>query len=213
VQRPQLADTAEAPPGGQGWLCKIKLDGYRILAIKDQDRVRLLTRKGHDWADRLPALARAVATLADQTAMLDGELVALRADGLSSFPDLQASLSTGQDSRLHYFAFDLLHLNGWDLRPCRLADRKRVLSGLGTVSGHAALQRPHRRRAAENARASLRDGGGGHPVQARRRAVSRRTQPILVEGEVPGPRGFRRHWLDPAGRQPGRHRRPAAGVL
>jgi bifunctional non-homologous end joining protein LigD len=61
----------------------------------------LLTRNGLDWADRLPALARAIATLPAQTALLDGELVALRADGLSSFRDPQAALSAGQDSRLH----------------------------------------------------------------------------------------------------------------
>jgi bifunctional non-homologous end joining protein LigD len=91
VQKPQLANTADAPPAGPGWLCEIKLDGYRILAVKDQKRSRLLTRNGHDWADRLPAVARAIATLSAQTVLLDGELVALRADGLSSFPDLQAA--------------------------------------------------------------------------------------------------------------------------
>jgi hypothetical protein len=50
-------------------------------------------------------------------------------------PDLQAALSAGLDGRLHYFAFDLVHLNGWDLRPCRLADRKRALSGLAAWTG------------------------------------------------------------------------------
>jgi ATP-dependent DNA ligase len=67
------------------------------------------------------------------TAMLDGELVALRPDGVSSFPELQALLSEGADHRLHFYAFDLLHLNGWDLRPCALVDRKGVLAGPLTV--------------------------------------------------------------------------------
>jgi bifunctional non-homologous end joining protein LigD len=67
--------------------------------------------------------------------MLDGELVALRPDGVSSFPELQALLSEGADHRLHFYAFDLLHLNGWDLRPCALVDRKRVLAGLAEWRG------------------------------------------------------------------------------
>jgi bifunctional non-homologous end joining protein LigD len=60
--------------------------------------------------------------------MLDGELVALQPDGVSSFPLLQAALKAGRDGDLTFYAFDLLHLNGWDLRPCALLERKRVLA-------------------------------------------------------------------------------------
>jgi bifunctional non-homologous end joining protein LigD len=67
--------------------------------------------------------------------MFDGELVALRPEGVSSFPELQAALSAGADHRLHFYAFDLLHLNGWDMRPCALVDRKRVLAGLDGWGG------------------------------------------------------------------------------
>jgi bifunctional non-homologous end joining protein LigD len=67
--------------------------------------------------------------------MLDGELVAFGPDGVSSFPELQAFLSEGADHRLHFYVLDLLHLNGWDLRPCALIDRKRLLSGLADWRG------------------------------------------------------------------------------
>jgi bifunctional non-homologous end joining protein LigD len=88
-----------------------------------------------DWADRLPHVAATFARLSVTTALLDGELVALRPDGVSSFPELQAFLSEGADHRLHLYVFDLLHLNGWDLRLCALIDRKRVLSGLAKWGG------------------------------------------------------------------------------
>jgi bifunctional non-homologous end joining protein LigD len=65
-----------------------------------------------------------------QTALLDGELVAMRPDGTSSFPDLQAALSAGRDGVLFFYVFDLLHLDGWDLRPSHLIDRKAVLASL-----------------------------------------------------------------------------------
>src|SRR5205085_1880540 len=97
--------------------------------------VRLVTRSGLDWTSRLPAVARAVARLKLETALLDGELVALRSDGVSSFPELQAALSGGHDDKLFFYLFDLLHLNGWDLRPCRLADRKSVLAKLDSWRG------------------------------------------------------------------------------
>ncbi len=97
--------------------------------------MRLVTRNGHDWADRLPVLARAVAALPATICLLDGELVAMRPDGTSSFPDLQAALSAGQDRRLHFHAFDLLALDGWDLRPARLADRKAALKPLVPARG------------------------------------------------------------------------------
>ena len=130
TQAPQLCATAEAPPEGEGWLSEIKFDGYRLLVFVEEGKVRLLTRNGLDWTDRLPAVARAVASLRVGAALLDTELVALRSDGVSSFPELQAALSAGRDDTLILYAFDLLHLNGWDLRPCTLLDRKRALASL-----------------------------------------------------------------------------------
>jgi bifunctional non-homologous end joining protein LigD len=98
-------------------------------------RREILTRSGLDWTDRLPTVAQEAKKLKVETALLDGELVALRPDGVSSFPDLQDALSAGQDGKLHFYAFDLLHFNGWDLRPCAVLERKRVLSGLGPWDG------------------------------------------------------------------------------
>ncbi|MEO9189833.1 MAG: DNA ligase D [Acetobacteraceae bacterium] len=129
-QAPQLCAVAEEPPEGDGWLSEIKFDGYRLLVFVDKGKVRLLTRKGLDWTDRLPAIARAAALPRVSTALLDAELVALRPDGVSSFPELQAALSAGRDDTLVLYVFDLLHLNGWDLRPCALVERKRVLARL-----------------------------------------------------------------------------------
>ncbi len=129
-QSPQLCATAEDPPEDESWLSEIKFDGYRLLAFLDNGQVKLVTRNGHDWTDRLPAVARGVAGLRVQSALLDGELVALDKDGVSSFPALQRALSDGNDAALYYYLFDLLHLDGWDLRSSPLVERKRVLSGL-----------------------------------------------------------------------------------
>jgi bifunctional non-homologous end joining protein LigD len=97
AQAPQLCQLVTSPPETDDWLSEIKFDGYRFIVSLDHGRVRLLTRKGLDWADWLPHVAKAFARLKVTTAMLDGELVALRADGVSSFPDLQAALSAGVD--------------------------------------------------------------------------------------------------------------------
>jgi bifunctional non-homologous end joining protein LigD len=141
-QAPQLCKLAETPPTGQGWISEIKFDGYRLLAHVEDGRARLMTRNGHEWTDRLPAVATMVAQVNVQSAVLDGELVALRADGVSSFPDLQAALSAGQDQKLFLYLFDLLELDGWDLRGCKLTDRKAALgrridwTGMLRFSGH-----------------------------------------------------------------------------
>jgi bifunctional non-homologous end joining protein LigD len=84
AQEPQLCSIAEEPPEGEDWISEIKLDGYRLIVSVDQGAVRLLTRNGHDWADRLPSVAKAMSALSVHTAMLDGELVAVRDDGISS---------------------------------------------------------------------------------------------------------------------------------
>ncbi len=130
TQAPQLATAADNPPDGDEWVSEIKLDGYRLLVWLDRGRARLVTRAGHDWTPRLPRLTARFAALGATTALLDGEMVALRADGTSSFPDLQAALSDGADAGIFFQAFDLLHLDGWDLRACALRDRKRQLEAV-----------------------------------------------------------------------------------
>jgi bifunctional non-homologous end joining protein LigD len=130
TQAPQLCSLVAEPPEGNEWVSEIKFDGYRLLAMVGDGRVRLLTRNGHDWAERLPSVRQTIGRLPVQAAMLDGELVALRDDGVSSFPGLQTALKTGRDDQLFFYVFDLLHLDGWDLRGCTLLERKRVLAGL-----------------------------------------------------------------------------------
>lgn len=135
MQAPQLATAAGEAPATSGWISELKLDGYRLLVWVDHGRVRLVTRNGHDWTDRMPRLAARFAALQLGSALLDGELVALRLDGTSSFHDLQSALAAAQDASLYFYAFDLLHLDGWDLRPCALIDRKVALEGLSGWGG------------------------------------------------------------------------------
>jgi bifunctional non-homologous end joining protein LigD len=153
---PQLASVAQEPPEADGWLTEIKFDGYRILAFLDHGNVRLLTRNGNDWSDRLPAVARAVGKLYVESALLDGELVALDKDGVSSFPALQAALSGGHDETLVFYLFDLLHLDGWDLRPCALRDRKQRLKGIDTWHGMLRYSDHHEGDAARMRQAACR---------------------------------------------------------
>jgi bifunctional non-homologous end joining protein LigD len=149
TQGPQLCSLVTKAPDADDWLIQVRFDGYRIIASIENGRVPLLTRKGLDWADRLPSVAAAFAKLDVTTAMIDGELVALRPDGISSFSDLQAALSTGADETLHFYAFDLLHLNGWDLRGCALIDRKAALEKISDWKGLLKYSSHHVGQAAE----------------------------------------------------------------
>jgi ATP dependent DNA ligase-like protein len=81
----------KAPPSGPDWVHELKYDGYRIHARLERRRARLLTRTGLDWADRYEATAEAVSAVAAQAAYLDGELCAVRPDGTTSFPEMQAA--------------------------------------------------------------------------------------------------------------------------
>lgn len=123
-----LATVVEAPPAGDEWLHEIKHDGYRIVARIDEGDVRLISRNGKDWTKEFPLVARAATRLPAGTALLDGEVAALLPNGATSFQALQRR-SDGS-APLVYFAFDLLHLDGWDLRQVRLEERKQVLRRL-----------------------------------------------------------------------------------
>ena len=129
---PQLASLAKAPPVGKNWVHELKLDGYRIQARIDgrKSSVQLLTRTGLDWTHRMKPLAAALASLPVESALLDGEVVVLDSDGTTSFANLQAAFQDGTKHTLTYFLFDLLHLNGRDLREIPLLERKKLLRKL-----------------------------------------------------------------------------------
>jgi bifunctional non-homologous end joining protein LigD len=152
---PQLASLAKTPPAGDRWVHELKLDGYRIEARVEEKRgkamVQLLTRTGLDWTHRMKPVAEAVAALPVKSALLDGEVVVLAEDGTTSFADLQAAFQNGanrdgasqdgasQDgagSALTYFVFDLLHLDGRNLRGLPLVERKAILAKV--LAGAAA---------------------------------------------------------------------------
>jgi bifunctional non-homologous end joining protein LigD len=121
--KPQLAALVKEAPDGPGWLHEIKLDGYRMHARLDAGRVNIFTRRGNDWTDKYPALARAIASFPTDTAYLDGELCGMRPDGRTAFNLIQNAGDTGGAS-LVFFVFDLLYLGGEDLRDLPLVDCK-----------------------------------------------------------------------------------------
>jgi bifunctional non-homologous end joining protein LigD len=127
---PQLALQSTTPPSGSGWLHELKLDGYRIQARKDGDQIQLLTRTGLDWTHRMKSVAAQLKAFPAETTIIDGELVVLAENGTTSFADLQAAFQEGVKKPLTYFAFDLLHLNGHNLRSLPLVERKKYLAQL-----------------------------------------------------------------------------------
>lgn len=137
---PQLATPATRLPAGDQWLHEIKLDGYRLLCFLQDGQVCLKTRRNLDWTNRFPHLAEAVQRLPAQTAILDGEVVGLLPNGVSSFALLQSALKSGRSRQLVYFAFDLLYLNGHDLRRTPLIERKQALRALLGESATGVIQ-------------------------------------------------------------------------
>jgi bifunctional non-homologous end joining protein LigD len=128
---PELATLSAEVPAGDDWVHEIKLDGYRILARLEDGSVSLLTRNGKDWTAHFRSIARELESWPLEAAILDGEVVVLDDRGVSSFQMLQNALSNGSGrAKLHYFVFDLLHVDGFDLRGAPLVERKAVLSRL-----------------------------------------------------------------------------------
>ena len=146
---PQLATQADTPPTQSDWLHELKLDGYRIQArlnnaSPSKGKVELLTRTGLDWTHRMKSIAAEIANLPAETALLDGEVVVLDQNGLTSFANLQAAFKAdAKDSPRHdltYFVFDLLHLNGHNLRNLPLNQRKEILAQLFASSSSETLR-------------------------------------------------------------------------
>lgn len=146
----ELALLVEEPPKGEGWIHETKYDGYRTQARVDQGVVQLLTRTAQDWTKKFPTVARALQKLKVQNAIFDGEIVWIDEKGRSDFQSLQNALKHKESSSLIYYVFDLLYLNGEDLREISLLERKKILEDLlAPLAGTAVLFSDHLRGEAE----------------------------------------------------------------
>ncbi len=141
---PQMATLVDAPPSGPGWLHEIKYDGYRALAAISGGEVRIYTRTGLDWTDRFGALRAPLADLPINSALIDGEVTVLDTAGKTSFGALQHALAEGRGT-LVFHAFDVLELDGQDLKKKPLAERKDLLAALlkGSPPGGPLLFSDH----------------------------------------------------------------------
>jgi bifunctional non-homologous end joining protein LigD len=126
---PQLPTLVDQPPTDDGWIHEIKHDGYRtMLVLAGRDR-KAFTRNGFDWSDRYQTILNAAARLRCRSAILDGEVIVQDARGISDFEALK-SVIWSRPERLVFYAFDLLYLNGKDLREESLLQRRAKLKEL-----------------------------------------------------------------------------------
>jgi ATP-dependent DNA ligase len=126
---PQLASPVDQPPEGKHWIHEIKHDGYRSQVLVERGQARVFTRNGYDWSDRYPSIVRAATNLRCQSAIIDGEAIVQNGDGASDFEALGSALRHRPHSILLY-AFDLLHLDGRDIRQQTLMERRASLKTL-----------------------------------------------------------------------------------
>jgi len=134
---PQLATVAAVLPSHGRWVYEIKFDGYRIMCRIHKGQVRLITRGGHDWSDKMPALVKELGALDIESAWLDGEIVVMGENGLPSFNALQKSFDgKARTGAIDYFLFDMPYLDGYDLRGVALIERRARLRNV--LSRHAA---------------------------------------------------------------------------
>ncbi|MGH0214432.1 non-homologous end-joining DNA ligase [Sinorhizobium meliloti] len=141
---PCLALLKPKPPHGPKWSYEIKWDGYRGAIHIEPSGIRILTRNGHDWTRRFPAIAEGARSLGVASAIIDGEMVCLDEQGRSDFSLLQKSLGGRGGKRSAadavFVAFDLLYLDGHDFRNTELSARRHLLEGLISAAGDSAIR-------------------------------------------------------------------------
>ena len=124
---PCLPTASDRCKSGPEWVHEIKHDGYRLIARRSDDRVRLYTRRGFNWVDRYPRIIEALHSLPVRSIVIDGEAVVCGKDGKSDFDQPH---SGAHDAAVFLFAFDLIELDGEDIRPVPLEQRKGKLEKL-----------------------------------------------------------------------------------
>ena len=135
---PALATPRIKIPTGARFVHELKLDGYRVQTHLLDGRVRLYTRSGLDWTNRFPTIATDVGRLPAGKLVMDGEVISADARGHPSFSALQVDLKRGRHHRMVFYAFDLLHLDGFDTRAAPLIERKRVRQSFLAEAGTTA---------------------------------------------------------------------------
>jgi bifunctional non-homologous end joining protein LigD len=128
---PALASSIEKVPSGDRWIHEIKFEGYRVQVHLANEAAKIFTRRGHDWTHRFKKVARDAWRIKASSAVVDGEIVVPTADGTTDFSVLQNELK-GKSTSIVLVAFDLLYLNGHDLRKLPLFQRKAELHPLAS---------------------------------------------------------------------------------
>src|SRR4051812_9912478 len=128
--KPALATLHTKPPSGDRYVHEIKFDGYRVQAHLRGGLATIYTRSGLNWTKRFPTVAAALSHIRATELILDGEVISANEKGAANFSALQDDLSKSRYDRMVYYAFDLLYLDGYDLRSARLIDRKALLEDL-----------------------------------------------------------------------------------
>ena len=136
---PQLATPVDQPPKGKYWIHELKLDGYRCQVILEQGRTRVFTRNGYDWSEHYPSIVRAASNLPCKTAIIDGEAVIQNGKGASDFESLRSAMRW-RSTEIILYAFDLLYLDGTDLRRQTLFERRSKLRWLLGVNAESRIQ-------------------------------------------------------------------------
>jgi bifunctional non-homologous end joining protein LigD len=141
---PCLPTLARIVPDGPRWAYEIKHDGFRFICRRDGDRVRVYSRWGKDWSDKVPAIVDALTALPVKSATLDGEGVVIDQFGLTDFEQLRSALAGRDGSRAVFlYAFDLLALDGEDMRPHPWQTRRATLAGLLRKAGRGIRLSEH----------------------------------------------------------------------
>ncbi|MCC2626310.1 MAG: ATP-dependent ligase [Burkholderiales bacterium] len=128
--KPELATLVDAPPDNPDYIYEVKFDGYRIIALIDSKKVKLITRSDNDWTNKLKHLSQNLSKLRLDSAVLDGEIVVLDKNGVSKFQLLQNAMTENKSADIVYYLFDLPYLNGKDLSQIPLIERKKLLKQL-----------------------------------------------------------------------------------
>ena len=188
VIEPCLPSPANEPASGAKWIHEIKHDGYRLMARRDPIGIRLLTRNGHDWAPRYPLVVEAVNHLKVRSCLIDGEVVCCDEQGLAIFQLLRHRKN---EASAFLFAFDLLELDGTDMRREPIEVRKATLASILRKARHGVRLNEHLEHpdGALVFAARLQDGPGGHRVEAARLALSLGPLARLAEVQKSGGAG------------------------